>query len=503
MTSTAERGVAIVVAMFMTLLVSALAASMAFMARTETLSSHSYTTMAQARYAAESGLAAAANYLLSTPYQTVAPGSAADPLTNYDMTLSPVRRVGTGTTPAGCGAAANCIVLSTVSGGSNYPFADVVQAFATAASGTLNVGSAAVQYNARARLLTMRQLIDPFSGLPRVLQTWEITGIGRLGGSGAAEVEVTAIIERQPVPAYRYAAFATFDGCDALSFAGGASTRSYDSQNLVGGNPNSSDTGGNVGTNGGLSTNGGPTVIHGALSTPRQGVGACTANNVTAATVSAFADVDELITLPQPVEYPTPEPMNPLPPTTDTSFNSNGCPSTNPPLYCTPSTGGATITPPSSTSVVRMGNVSVEGNKELRLHAGIYELNSLSLAGNGTITVASGPVIIKIAGQGESTPLDLAGGGVSNPTYNPTNLQFIYGGTGNIKVTGGSDTAALVYAPNASASLHGATTEFYGALITKYVTATGGFTLHYDRALQKTMVTAGNPVMSSFTWRSF
>ena len=71
-----ERGIALVIALFMTMMVSALAASMAYVARTETLSSQSYTTMAHARYGAESGLAAATNYLLSTPYAVTAPGPA-------------------------------------------------------------------------------------------------------------------------------------------------------------------------------------------------------------------------------------------------------------------------------------------------------------------------------------------------------------------------------------------------------------------------------------------
>ncbi|CAN5637494.1 hypothetical protein BH24ACI4_BH24ACI4_30680 [soil metagenome] len=484
-----ERGIAIVMAMFMTLIVSALAASMAYMARTETVSSQSYTTMVQARYAAESGLAAAANYLLSGEYAAVAPGTAGDALSNYTIAVSPVLR------------SATPVLLSTDASASNYPVSGVIQAFAQAASGTLTVSNGTVTYGAEARLLTMRQLFDT-SGA-RTLQTWEITGTGRRGGSGSAEVRVSAIVERQAVPLFRYAAFATHNGCNALSFSGGATTRSYDSKNLVGGNPVPSNSDGHVGTNGGLDANGGTTVIHGALSTPREGVGACTASNVTAATIAGFGAVQNLITLPQAVEYPTPAEITPLPPLTSTTFNNAGCPSSNPPTHCTGTADGARITPPTPSTVISMGNVSVQGSRELRLNAGIYEINSLSLSGNGTIVVESGPVIFKIAGRDETMPLDLSGGGVSNPTFNPANLQFFYGGTGTIKVTGGADTAALVYAPNASASLHGSVTDFYGSIITKLVTATGGFNLYYDRSLQNSMMTAGNPVMSSFTWQTF
>ncbi len=150
-----------------------------------------------------------------------------------------------------------------------------------------------------------------------------------------------------------------------------------------------------------------------------------------------------------------------------------------------------------------MGNVNLNGAAVVHLKAGIYEVNSLTLNGNSKIIVDTGPVIIKVKGQGVTTPLDLAGGGVSNPSMDPQKLQFIYGGTGNIKITGGTDTAALVYAPNASGAFAGASTNFYGAVVTKYVTSMGGFSLFYDRRLQNTVMTAGPPMMTSFTWKTF
>ena len=220
-----ERGVALVIALFMTMMVSALAASMAYVARTETLSSQSYTTMAHARYGAESGLAAATNYLLSTPYAVTAPGTGPDPLANYDTNFSPVRRANA------------AVVLSSVGGGSNYPVGAVVTAFGAAAAGTLTAGNATVTYGARATLLGLRRVTDSMSGNTETLQKWEVTGWGSRGGIGSSEVEVTAIVERQIIPLYRYAAFATNTGCGALSFSGGAKTKSYNSQALNAGNP--------------------------------------------------------------------------------------------------------------------------------------------------------------------------------------------------------------------------------------------------------------------------
>ena len=81
------------------------------------------------------------------------------------------------------------------------------------------------------------------------------------GQQPSSEVEVTAIVERQVIPLYRYAAFATNTGCGALSFSGGARTRSYNSQALNAGNPFPLNTDGDVGTNGNLALSGNPTTI--------------------------------------------------------------------------------------------------------------------------------------------------------------------------------------------------------------------------------------------------
>ena len=483
-----ERGIAIVIALFMTMMVSALAASMAYVARTETLSSQSYTTMAHARYGAESGLAAATNYLLSTPYAVTAPGTGPDPLTNYDANVSPVRR-------------ANADVVLNTAGGSNYPLNAVVTAFGTAATGTLTVGNGTVTYGARATLLALRRVTDSISGNTETLQKWEITGWGMRGGVGSSEVEVTAIVERHVIPLYRYAAFATNTGCGALSFSGGARTKSYNSQALNAGNPVPVNTDGDVGTNGNLALSGNPTTINGTLSTPRTGVGSCTANNVTAMTVSGQASVSEgLVELPQVVSYDTPPAPSPLPPTTSVNMNSSflclGY------VGCTAGVGSVTLTadPTHTVPYSSMGNVSV-GPKDLVLNAGTYIFNSLSIAGNARITV-NGNVTIKIAGQGTTSPLNLTGNSITNSSYNPSNLQIIYGGTGNISLTGGTATAAIVYAPNANVTLSG-NGNVYGSVIAGRMSVTGGGDIFYDTNLAASAVTYGRPVLSSFTWRTF
>ena len=502
MTGSNERGVALVLVLFMTMIVSAIAAGMAYTARTETLSSQSYTTMTHARYGAESGLAAATNYLLSTPYANLAPGTVSDPLTNYDTAVAPVRRT-TGAVVSACSpsAAAQTTCLSSTAGGSNYPVADVVTAFGTATNGTLTVGNGRVTYGARATLLAIRRVTDSMSGNTETLTKWEITGWGRGAGVGPSEVEVTAVVERQIIPTYRYAAFATNTGCGALSFSGGAKTKSYNSQALSGGNPVAQLTDGDVGTNGNLALSGTPTTINGTLSTPRTGVGSCTTNNVTALTISGQATVNEgLIELPQVVPFQTPPTPSPLPPTTSVNMsNSFTCAGYT---GCVKSGSVVTLTadPTNTVPYSSMGNVSV-GPADLVLNAGTYIFNSLSINGNAHIT-ANGKVIIKIAGQGTTNVLSLTGNSITNSSYNPANLQIIYGGTGNISLTGGTATAAILYAPNADVTLAG-NGNVYGAMVAGKMSVTGGGEIFYDTNLAASALSAGLPVMSGFNWRTF
>jgi hypothetical protein len=488
-----EQGIALVMALLMVLAVSVVTGSLVMVARSEALSSTSYTSMSQVRYGAESGIHAAANYLMNT-YASPSAASATDPFAAYDMSGSPVRLIANG----------RPVVLSSDPAvASNYPATAqaTIDAFVANSVGSLNVNGAPVAYAARATLMSMSTVTDYYTQQPITIQTWRIEGLGRINGSGQSLVEVEGTLERRPTPVFAYAAFATDKGCNAMSFAGGADTNSYDSGNLALGVSNP-PTGGNVGTNGSLDGNGGTTDINGTLSTPRSGVGNCTSNNVTAATISGYATVSEgLVQLPQPINLPTP----PVPAAGTTDYNftsSSGC--TGAP-FCAMISGKPTIVPPTSSTVIPMHDVKLTGSTDLHLRAGIYEVNSLELGGGAKITVDTGPVIFKIRGENVAgnIPLKLDGGGISNPSLDPTKLQFIYAGDQKVMITGGSDTAALVYAPNASGSFAGQQTNFYGAVVTKYVTSMGGFSLFYDRRLLNTVMTAGPPMMTAFSWKTF
>jgi hypothetical protein len=479
-----------IITLFMVLILSLLGSTLMYVARTETLSSLNYQTMSQVRYAAESGVHSAANQILWTYVPPSAAG--ADPLGVYITTTSPVSFNG-----------ADVVLSSDPTVASNYPVAAVRDAFAAATQGTLNVDSGSVAYTSVARLMSMRVINDAFTGLPVTLQTWEITGTGSVGGVGAARLQVSATIERQDTPIYKYAAFATNNGCDALKFGGSAHTDSYDSTTYGGvGTPAISASGGNVGTNGNLDELGNSSIA-GTLSTPRSGVGACSEANVTALTGDLSGVTGGIVQLSQAIAYPTPPAPDPLPPTTGISFSKNGgCP-VGAGIFCSASANGATFTPPSASTVVTLGNVSATAQAVLHLSAGIYVVNSLTLASQVEIVLdGPGPVIFQVAGVDVATPIDMTGGSLTNATFNPTALQFIYGGTGAVKLVGGSTSAALLYAPQATVTITG-TADFYGAVVAGKVADMGTAAIHYDRSLQNSATTAGNPMMDEFNWKSY
>jgi hypothetical protein len=509
-----EQGIAMIVALFMVLAMSVLGATLMFVSQTETLSSMNYRMMSQARYGAESGIHQAANYLLSTAYTNVEPGTATDPFNPFPGVYvtkgSPVKWNN-----------ADVILSSDPGVAQNYPIAAVKTAFANTATGTLGVASGSVTYTATARLLAMRQIDDRMSNKKSTLQTWEISAKGKITGTQTAEVEVSAIIDVQPFSLYTYAAFATDTGCAALQFKGGAETNSYDSSTLNPANPVPvfGNYDGNVGTNGNLFENGGSD-IHGSLSTPREGVGACSSNNVTGASiVGNGTTVSDGLTKISEIDYPTP--VIPAPGTgSQTIQKNNGCSGGGVP-YCTQlndASGhgiGGKITAPNpgptdpnscdATTCVELGDLNLTGGAVLQLTGGTYAVNSISIQGGTQIQIVpgTGKVTFLVTGNNVTTPIQIAGNGISNPSLVPNNLEFRYAGTGNIDIEGGTNTAALFYAPNANGKIGGGS-DLYGAIIAKDMTvdSTGAF-IHWDRSLQRTALAAGNPMMSAFTWKNF
>jgi Tfp pilus assembly protein PilX len=486
--SRGDEGVALVVVLLLTVALSAIGASLLMLAQTDTYTSMNYRMMSQARYGAESGVLKAVNYLTQT---YVAPGAGGDPLTNYNTTVSPVTYLN-----------APVVLSADPAKPSNYPSLTKTAEFSAAAQGTLTSG-AVVSYNTYATLVSMREIEEYGATSPRVIQTWQITATGSLGGTRPATVEVSSMLERQVTSAYSFGVFATRVVCGALTFGGNSVHDSYDSSAITyaAGVPVTDLSGSRVGSNGNLSV-GGHAMVYGTLSTPRTGVGNCNNGAVNALTETGQADVvGGLVQLPQALTFPTPAAPNPMPPTTNTNWSGNTCSSLG--LSAPACTGSAdNLTLDASSGTLVFGNVNMNAGATIHLKAGIYNLNSIKLNGNSNLVIDSGPVFMNVAGVGVTTPIDLTGGAILNPTFDPTNFHINYGGTGEVKFNGGSQTAVLVYTPNAEVTVNGGG-DVYGAITAATVKDTGGARFHYDRRGQTDFYVAGNYMMSSFTWRKY
>jgi len=513
-----EKGIALIITLILILVMSVMGVSLMFVSQSETWASLNYRLTSQARDGAEAGVNSAANFLMNkyTPPQT---GSTTDPLSGYNYTSVYPVQVGSGITSL------HDVYLSanTSAQPSTYPVSSVQTAFNTSGrgKGSFTTGNNTVNYATYARLLSMTKLNSTVSGSQAIVQTWEITSDGTITGIRAADVEVSAILEQTIVPTFNYAAFASSNGCSALTFGGGSNTNSYDSSTYSGsGTPTTSNTFGSVGTNGNLSTVGSTTTINGNLSTPRAGTGSCSSSNVTAWTDTSGTVTGSIIELPQPVTYPTPVAPSPVPPSdsgnaitlnnkatncggiTGCSYDTGGTPACTAGDFCLQPGTCPPANPGAGNSVPGVyGDVTAKGNVHLK--AGCYNINSLTENGGGTLYIDSGPVVVNIAGTGQSTPFDLTGGGMINtvtPKFDPMSFQILYAGTGTIKLKGGASAVGLMYAPNASYSLGGGA-DWYGALIGATLTDMGGAAIHYDRKLQKEDYIPGSCMLDSFTWK--
>jgi Tfp pilus assembly protein PilX len=516
-----ERGIALVLALILMSAMSVLAASMMFLSQTETYASMNYRMMSQARYAAEAGVQKASDFLLD-PAKYAVPIAPSDPLfTTCNRTASPVL----------CGG--NPVVLSSgvsapacQSHASNYPTASVVTAFNAAAQGSMTSGNASVNYCAYATLTTI-QVFDSYGGSQNVVLTWEITGVGSLGSTRPATVEVVAIVEQLKVPANNYAAFATDNTCGALTFDGGAQTDSYDSTSLnpaVVAPPTMDHEGGDVGTNGNLNISNNVDV-YGNLYTPRTGVGSCSEGSVTAITEDGHATVHGgIVPLPTAVVYPTPTiPAHSTLPLVDINHVAGACALLGLMIAnCTES--GDNIIINGLGTQLSMPSIKLSGthvNIQLvasNLPPAQYNFNSIELTSNASIGVkATTPlqgVLVNVvgknaAGTNMATAIDFTGGGntavVGCPTCSPFDasmLQFVYGGSGEIKLAGHAAAAAVFYAPNSEVVFSG-TSDLYGSILASRLRETGNGKIHYDRRLARDFYVAGHPMVGTFSWKRY
>src|SRR5260370_16621368 len=94
-----EKGAVLMFAMILVAVLTIMGVSMMFLSQSETWSSLNYRLMTQARYGAEAGVQAGAAYLTNPVNGYTPAGTTADPLSNYNYTVSPVTRVSGNTNP--------------------------------------------------------------------------------------------------------------------------------------------------------------------------------------------------------------------------------------------------------------------------------------------------------------------------------------------------------------------------------------------------------------------
>jgi len=250
--------------------------------------------------------------------------------------------------------------------------------------------------------------------------------------------------------------FATSTNCGAFSMGGGGSTDGYTSANGGTYNKTKSDKTGSVGSNGNVNLNGNKTNVGGNIYVPNTTIGACP-DGITEIGGAGMSAGDSAVSQAAQT-MPTPPVPNPLPPTTT---NKN----------------------PSSLVPGNYGNIQMTAGNTLTLAPGVYNINSITLAGNSSVTISpAGAVVINVVGTGVTNPIDLSGGSLTNPTTNAANFQFNYAGTGGVSISGGTNTYAVVNAPNAALTFVGGS-DFYGAAIGATINDNGGTNLHFDTSL--------------------
>ena len=490
-----EKGSALIFALILLLVLSAMAGSLMFLSTSETYSSMNYRMMTEARYGAEAGVHAAANFIMNT-YVPPAGNPTTQVFPGFNTAVYPVTDANN-----------NPIFLSTLNGqAANYPNGQQQTAFANAMNANQPLqqggqGANAVTYSASAQLMSMTSIVPFGTTQPVTIQTWQITAHGDIANVQNGEAEVVTTLERYISPSFSYAAFADANGCASLSFTGNGTTNGYDSGALpvVGGAVQAPTAGsmlgygGNVGTNGNETDSGSNVQINGTLSTPNAGFGVCSAGNVTAFSGKSLSQVTGgTVQLPQAISFPSPT----VYPPGGTNISLSGS--------ATQALGPCNANPCS------YGDISVTSKPPgLTLYPGTYNINSLSISGNGQITIAPdpitgqyGPVVINVAGNNNPTPITITGNAISNPTYDPSLLQITYAGNGTITIAGNGASAAVVYAPNSTVDMKG-NAAFYGSVVANQLLDVGNGAIYYDMKLKKKLFTVGNYVLNAFTWNKF
>jgi hypothetical protein len=124
------------------------------------------------------------------------------------------------------------------------------------------------------------------------------------------------------------------------------------------------------------------------------------------------------------------------------------------------------------------GNLTVSGGGTATMGPGTYCFNNVTVSGGSTLRF-TGQVVINVTGKFVDS-----GGSLQNTSLIPLNLQVSssYTGSNGVTVSGSSATYMTIYAPGTDVQITGGG-PFYGALVGKTLTISGGSSVHEDLAL--------------------
>jgi len=551
-----DKGISLILVMLALLVFTALAATLVFTARSETMASYGYKLNTEADYVAKAGIQAAINWFRSGRYQALSNNQAP---TYYNVTSdgSSFNLYSSNTSPVNCvnSSAGKCPsqnapvrLITYGSGTSDYP-ADVTNSGGTrvvtefqndlknvrVTGGPANDG----RFCVNAYLLSYQTVNCPSCAVnPSPMETWVITVLGTWGGSSCtsgviAQAEEQAIIQPIFRPTWSNALY----GYCGVTMSGSAGTCTDAFNSALGpyggANPsvasgacdssstNVIDSGAGVGANGSVSLS--PNVtISGNVTIGNVGYtppSACCSGSGCGYSGGGSVQGSVFNAPPLPVQNVPTFPPN-FPSSGLLSAPSFGVSITLPQISIGNSTFplapilpgvGNIFTWPCITGSICNGSasnpylisgVSLSGGS-LTLTGGAspsssvyYDIDSVTESGLANL-VTNGYVVLNVRSS-----LSINGQGVANPlTTSPEALQINYGGTSAVTLGGNGGISAIISAPNATVNLGGGGSKGYlvGAVQAANISDQGGYPVHYDLQLGRAEGTLSPMIITSYT----
>jgi Tfp pilus assembly protein PilV len=551
-----DHGVSLILVMLSMLVLSVLAATIVFTARSETLASYNFKLDTQADYLAKAGIQQALNWLRSSRYQAVphsqastyyAVTSTGAPYNYWTSNNSPVRCI------SGCGVttgAGNTVQFRSISGtgSTNYPLSGVVTNFNAdfPSTGVRVTGDA----NNSGLLFVDMELLNyqtvgvgnPPAVTPTPVETWLITSRARWTGTSGSTSAVAVAEERavvQPIylptwgnALYGYCSVSMNGSAGVCTDAFNSAFGAYGGGNITvaskGCNSptaeNVIDAGAGVGANGGVSL-GSNVTVSGNVTIGSGPPAGCTASGFSGNTSSVLGEVvsgPHIDPPPLPTfrsGFPGAAPSYSLG-TNDTQILPASV-TTWPTMPPFPNTS---YTPPLTAGGPCMDS-SCDGSQ-----AHPYEINSVSMTGGGKsgnapiLRLTGGPDVfhpvyynfdsfsqnqgsLEVSGYvvlNVKTSFSIGGNGISNgitTSIPPECVQINYAGTNSVSIQGNGAVSALINAPNATVDLGGGGSAGYmvGAIQAQNVNVQGGYPIHYDIQLNRAGGQMGVQVITGYS----